>query len=199
MSDEKMLKIVKRIKDRRQALGLSYQDLADRTGMSKSTLQRYETGAIKNIPLDKLEVLTSALGIDPVELLDLLKQVPLYEVAAGPGRINSDYATETTSLLNLKEGEFVATVRGSSMAPTLQDGDLVIIRQQGVLDHDGQIALVKINGDESTIKRVKKIKQGLYIYADNPSVFSPIVFTEQEIGELPISVEGVVVRYVREL
>ena len=38
--------VAKRMKDRRTELGMSYQTLADRTGLSKSTLQRYETGAI---------------------------------------------------------------------------------------------------------------------------------------------------------
>ena len=54
MSEETMMEIVDRIKARRIELGYSYQDLADKTGMSKSTLQRYEAGAIKNIPLDKV-------------------------------------------------------------------------------------------------------------------------------------------------
>lgn len=53
--------IIERIKIRRQALGYSYQRLSDETGISKSTLQRYETGAIKNIPLDKLETLADGL------------------------------------------------------------------------------------------------------------------------------------------
>lgn len=65
MSDETMKAIVNRIKERRIELGYSFQDLANLTGMSKSTLQRYETGSIKNIPLDKLKVLASALRVSP--------------------------------------------------------------------------------------------------------------------------------------
>ncbi len=63
--------IVKKIKQRRKELNYSYQDLADRTKMSKSTLQRYETGSIKNIPLDKLEVLSKALKISPIQLIGI--------------------------------------------------------------------------------------------------------------------------------
>ena len=65
MSEEMMRDIIKRIKHRRVELGYSFQDLADLTGMSKSTLQRYEAGAIKNIPLDKLKILASALRVAP--------------------------------------------------------------------------------------------------------------------------------------
>ena len=49
---EQMKDIMLRIKSRRESLDLSFQQLADLTGMSKSTLQRYETGGIKNMPLD---------------------------------------------------------------------------------------------------------------------------------------------------
>lgn len=69
MSEEKMIEIVNRIKSRRIELGMSYQDLAEKTGMSKSTLQRYETGAIRSIPLDKLEDLANALQMDPAFLV----------------------------------------------------------------------------------------------------------------------------------
>ena len=53
--------IAQRIRQRRMELDLSLQDVADITEMSKSTLQRYESGSIRNIPLQKLGVLATAL------------------------------------------------------------------------------------------------------------------------------------------
>lgn len=67
--EQNMKEIINRIKTRRNELMLSYQDLADKTGLSKSTLQRYETGAIKNMPLDKLGVLAKALNVSPAYLM----------------------------------------------------------------------------------------------------------------------------------
>lgn len=64
-----MKEIMERIKSRRKSLGLSFQQLADLTNMSKSTLQRYETGGIKNIPLDKLEILAKSLKTTPEWIL----------------------------------------------------------------------------------------------------------------------------------
>lgn len=58
-----------RIQNRRLELKLSYQDLASKTNMSKSTLQRYETGAIKNIPIDKLIIIAKALDVSPLWLM----------------------------------------------------------------------------------------------------------------------------------
>lgn len=69
MNDTSMLDIIERIKKRRLQLNYSFQDLADLTGMSKSTLQRYESGAIKNIPLSKVEVLATALQTTPEYLM----------------------------------------------------------------------------------------------------------------------------------
>ncbi|QUH28255.1 helix-turn-helix domain-containing protein [Vallitalea guaymasensis] len=67
--------IIKRIKNRRIKLSLSYQDLAKKTGLSKSTLQRYETGTIGNIPLDKLEILAKALCVSPAYIMGWEKDV----------------------------------------------------------------------------------------------------------------------------
>ncbi len=63
--DIKMYRIIQRIKSRRKDLNLSYQTLAERTGLSKSTLQRYETGDIANIPLSKIETLAKGLETTP--------------------------------------------------------------------------------------------------------------------------------------
>ncbi len=67
---DKHERIIERIKARRMQLDLSYQDLADKTGISKSTLQRYESGKIKNLPIDKLEILADALDTSPGYLME---------------------------------------------------------------------------------------------------------------------------------
>lgn len=66
---EKMQEIMERMKHRREELDMSYQDLADKVGISKSTLQRYETGNIKNMPIDKLESVANALNVSPSYLM----------------------------------------------------------------------------------------------------------------------------------
>lgn len=68
-------KIAKKIKDRRESMDMSYQKLSDLTGLSKSTLQRYETGGIKNIPIEKLRLITDALRISLPELINDEKEI----------------------------------------------------------------------------------------------------------------------------
>lgn len=69
MSETELTELIERIKNRRLALELSYQDLSDATGISKSTLQRYETGFIKKVPINQMEVLAKALHVTPAYLM----------------------------------------------------------------------------------------------------------------------------------
>lgn len=69
MDQELSAAIAQRLHQRRTALRFSLQQLADRTGLSRSTLQRYETGAIHNIPLSSILALCRALQVTPQWLL----------------------------------------------------------------------------------------------------------------------------------
>lgn len=60
-----------RMAERRKQLGLSYQALAERTGLTKSTLQRYEKGNIRNAPIARLEDLCRGLEMSVEELMGL--------------------------------------------------------------------------------------------------------------------------------
>ncbi len=69
MVEKEIIKSTDRIKERRLILGLSYQKLSDLTGISSSTIQRYEKGNIKNLPADKLILLANALETTPAYLI----------------------------------------------------------------------------------------------------------------------------------
>lgn len=73
---EKMQDIMKRMKNRREELNMSYQTLSEKVGISKSTLQRYETGYIKNMPVDKLEEIANALCVSPAYLMGWDEEKP---------------------------------------------------------------------------------------------------------------------------
>lgn len=67
--DEKMKEIAERIKKRREELTLSYDELEKKTGIKKTILNKYETGEISSIPIDKFELLAKDLEIDPAKLM----------------------------------------------------------------------------------------------------------------------------------
>ena len=75
------------------------------------------------------------------------------------------------------------------MLPWLRDGDIAIIKQQSDVE-SGDVAVVLINGDEATIKQIKKSKDGIMLYGFNTSVFTPIFYSNKEIEELPVRIIG---------
>jgi transcriptional regulator with XRE-family HTH domain len=58
-----------RIRERRKHLGLSADQLAEKLGVSRSTVFRYENGDIEKVPLDYLGVLSSVLCTTPEYLM----------------------------------------------------------------------------------------------------------------------------------
>lgn len=58
-----------RIKERRNELDISAVELADRLGLSKATIHRYENGDIKNIKLPVVDAMAQVLRVNPLWLL----------------------------------------------------------------------------------------------------------------------------------
>lgn len=119
---------------------------------------------------------------------------PVFEVAAGQGRINSDYSDEYK-----EEEEMVDTdeytwckVCGESMSPLLQDGDYVKIHlQTQTSPHD--LTAIKIDGESVTIKFVEVVENGVWLRAENKEVFEDKFYSVQEVLSLPITIIGRVV------
>ena len=69
ISEKELTELIEKIKLRRLELGLSYQELSDLTGINKSTLQRYETGFIKKVPINQVQIIAKALNVTPGYLM----------------------------------------------------------------------------------------------------------------------------------
>lgn len=192
-----------RIKELRLSKGMTLLEVANKLGVSEGTVQRYESGNIRNLKYDTIVKLSNIFGCSPAYLMgwdDSPTQAkPVYEAAAGTGRIGDGSPTGETKGIMLEADQVFVTVKGRSMEPTLMDGDIVIVSASNVVEHSGQIALVKINGDEATLKRVELKKDGLTLIGDNVAVYAPHFFTAEEVQNLPVTIEGIVVKLVREL
>ena len=58
------------MKLRRQELGYTQKDVADRVGVTEATVSRWESGDIKNIKRDKIAALARVLEVPPAVLMD---------------------------------------------------------------------------------------------------------------------------------
>lgn len=89
-------------------------------------------------------------------------------------------------------GEFFGLrIKGSSMEPRMREGDVVIVRKQEDVD-TGDTAVVLVNGNEATVKKIKKGEQGITLLPTNPA-YDPMFFTSAEIESLPVVILGKVV------
>lgn len=57
------------LKDRRQELGLTLEEVGKVTGVGKSTVRKWENGTIENMGRDKIVLLAKALRISPIDIL----------------------------------------------------------------------------------------------------------------------------------
>ena len=89
-------------------------------------------------------------------------------------------------------GEYFALrIHGDSMEPKISNGDIVIVRVQQTIE-SGETAIVRINGDEATCKKVKRTPEGIMLISTNPA-YEPMFFTPKQVQELPVEIIGKVV------
>lgn len=88
-----------------------------------------------------------------------------------------------------RHGEFIALqVKGNSMEPRISEGDTVIIRLQDTIE-SGEVAAVYVNGNDVTLKRVRKEDNGIWLIGNNPA-FTPIFYSQKQCAELPVRILG---------
>ena len=91
-----------------------------------------------------------------------------------------------------RQGEFFALqIKGDSMEPRIKEGDVVIVRKQPTVEN-GEIAIVLVNGDEATVKRVQRFDGGINLIPSN-SAYNVLTYTNAQIESLPVQILGKVV------
>lgn len=172
-----------RMRARRLELGISLQELANRTGLNKSTLQRYETSQIDKLPLERAQAIASGLettvefllGLDGgnVEVTDVnrIYSIPVFDsVSAGFGAYADSCAVDyrPTYISNPSDFEnfLWINVKGNSMYPKIEDGDRILVHRQDSVD-SGSVAVVMID-DEAVVKKVKYGKNWVELHSFNP-------------------------------
>ena len=187
-----------RIKEAREKIGMSQTDMADRIGVSKQTLYKYENDIITNIPSDKIEEISALTGVSPAyimgwktnqlpsEVIKLqTKNLPILgSVACGKPIFDPSDGVQI-KVPSSFHADFGLYARGDSMiGADIHDGDLVFFVQQPSVEN-GQIAAVFID-DEVTLKRVY-YQQGerLVLQAENSSV-PPIIIEGPDLNQVHI-------------
>lgn len=194
-------------------------DLVNKTGLDKTLINKYLAGIMK-AKQDKLTILADALNVNEVWLMGydvpMERNLNAYNVdelgnsvipipILGTVKAGYDYLAQEnwigtidveTSLVGNGEDYFALKVHGNSMSPSLIENDIVIVKKQNDFEN-GNIVVAIINGNEATIKRGKKSETGILLQPLN-TAYEPLIFTNEEIKNIPVLIVGVVKQLKRE-
>lgn len=198
-----MAEIGKRIREKREAIGMTQEELASKLGYkNKSSIAKIETGT-NDIIQSKVVEFANVLDTTVAYLMGWDNPTPsrkgvvvnvLGRVAAGiPLEAIEDIIdTEEISEEMAKTGDFFGLqINGDSMEPKFSKGDVVIVRKQDDAE-SGDIVIAMVNGDDATCKRLKKYQEGIALISTNPA-YNPMYFSNKEIEEKPVRIIGKVV------
>ena len=195
------MQIGERIKRRREALGLSADQVADKIGKNRATVYRYESNDIKNFPIEILTPLAEVLHTTPAYLMGWdvadgnipenispmpeMRKIPLVgAIACGAPILAEEHIEEYIDIPKHITADFALTCKGDSMINArIFDGDIVYIHQQETVEN-GEIAAVLIDG-EATLKRVRLFDDHISLEPENPQ-FRPLVFWGEEMNAIHI-------------
>lgn len=188
-----------KIRELRNRVGLTQKELAERLYKSESAIRMWELG--KSEPdLQSINALAEIFNVSVDTILGApatsTNRIPvLGYVAAGiPIEAIEDIIDyEELSPETVKDGAeyFALQIQGASMEPKISDGDVVIVRKQPDVD-SGQIAIVCVNGDRATCKKVMKHPDGILLQPLNPT-YEATFYSADEVQNLPITILGRVV------
>ena len=106
--------------------------------------------------------------------------------------------TEEISEQMAKTGEFFGLqIHGDSMEPQMYEGDTVIIRQQDDAEN-GDIVIALVNGNDATCKRLMKYAGGIGLLSINAK-YEPMIYSNQQINDMPVKIIGKAVEIRRKL
>lgn len=205
-----------RLKKAMQIRNIKAIELSEKAQLPKSAISQYLSGLYEakqksifklakvldvsegwlmglDVPMDR-EIKTDILG-NPVVSLPLIGTVKAgYNYLAQENWVGT--VDVETSLVGDGKDYFALKVKGDSMAPVFIEDDIVIIKKQNDCENN-EFAVVIINGDEGTLKKIKKTDNGIILQPLNPA-YGPVMYTKEEMETVPVLIVGVVKQLKRE-
>lgn len=179
-------------------------EICDDLGIKYTTFSDWVNG--KKYPrIDKIEMLANYFGIEKSDLVEKRNTIPSDAIPYEPvptvliplvGSVNcgspifaedniEDHIPTPAADVLTGETYFWLKAKGDSMINVgIHDGDFLFIRQQSDVD-SGDIAVVAINGDDATLKRVIKKENSLVLQPENPA-YETKIYVGSEVDNICI-------------
>lgn len=189
------------IRTLRKEKGLSQEELAKLIPVNQTAISQWERGitypssnAIKRLCQIFEQPANIFLEIEETNKQSGIK-IPVFSHVAAGVPISAiedivDYE-EITEELAASGEYFGIIVKGDSMEPKFSTGDVVIVRSQPTAE-TGDIAIVMIENENATCKKIKMTPEGIMLISLNPS-YEPMFYSNKEIEQLPVKIIGRVI------
>ncbi len=168
-----------KITEARKAKGWTQAELAGRLGVTQQAVQRYESGT-RDLKASTLRNLSEALGVTVAYLLGMTDtepprtefvDVPLLGPIAAGRPLDMETADDTHPIPAVVHdtwpNAFLLRVEGESMNRILPNGCYALVDPCAEVDCDGQPYAVIVDGHAATIKRVRRLANGLELAPDS--------------------------------
>ena len=166
-----------RIRELREARGLTQAQLAELVGTTGQQMGRLEAGARK-LTVEWMQLLAPALGVNMADLMVRdTGTVPLVgivgagaEIFAIDDHMKGGGLEEVERPQGASSSTVAVRVRGDSMKPAYKDGDLLYYDRQanGDLDHlIGNDCVVKLSDGRTLVKELRRNSGGYWLHSYN--------------------------------
>lgn len=185
--------IGERIKKRREELGLTQEELAQKLGYaSRSSINKIELNE-RNLKQSKIKAIADALNTtpsyimgwdgeeEPKNVISTTGVIPVAgRIAAGAPKLILENVVEWVPTIMPNPDEYFGlVVCGDSMINAgIPNGSYAIIHKQSCAD-EGQIVACMINGEEATLKRFRTQGDNVILMPEN-SAYSPIIINKSD-------------------
>lgn len=198
--------ISKNIKRLRMDRDWTQEQLAEKVGVTRSTVTQWETGWSKP-RMGAVEKLAAVFGVSTSDMVNdqsdisNFVDVPLYgSIAAGTPiemhAVDSSHPVPT-KVREKYPDSFLLKVEGDSMNRVLPNGCYALVDPRQTADCNGAPYAVCVNGYDATIKRVRKLNNGFELVPDsNDPTYEKKTYNYNEPDTDTITVIGRVVYYV---
>lgn len=179
--------------------GENQPDIAEVLGVTKSAVNAYFMGN-KMPRMDRIKKLADHFGcnvsdlVDDKSIEDQITAVAIPVLGTVPAgvpieAIQDILGYEEIPKIMADTGEFFCLrVEGNSMYPLLYSGETIVIKKQETADN-GDIVVALVDNEETTVKRLKKVSDGIILEAENPE-YNSLYFNEKQIQNEKVKIIG---------
>ena len=222
LSEEKAIEIGTFLKNRREELGYSTNQMLMKTDIDKADLSRIESGKKRKLNPIYLKKLAKALKLDIIELFkmvgfldddinihtkkesfeikNLMRKIvyfPVYgKASAGNGYLNLEQEIYKMPILDedFPNDCFFVKIEGNSMEPTIVEGEFALVDPNDTVYQKNKIYVVTYD-DESFIKRMVMDAKSkiVMLKSDNPE-YEDILITKDM--QVYLKIEGRVIQVI---